>query len=60
MIEDIQTKEISAFEPDWSREKLQRWWNPQRQLLKSIREYQKWQKQGGIIGEIMSRFKLMH
>ncbi|MBF2073902.1 MAG: serine acetyltransferase [Synechococcales cyanobacterium C42_A2020_086] len=41
---------ISATEPDWSREKLRRWWDPSRQLLKSIRCYQKWQNKGGILG----------
>lgn len=41
---------ISAIEPDWSREEPARWWDPGRQLLKSIRRYQKWQKQGGILG----------
>jgi serine O-acetyltransferase len=41
---------ISATEPDWSREQFSRWWEPSRQLLKSIRGYQKWQKSEGIIG----------
>ncbi|TVQ49495.1 MAG: serine acetyltransferase [Gloeocapsa sp. DLM2.Bin57] len=53
------TKEISATEPDWSREKLLRWWNPQRQLLKSIREHQKWQKQWGIIGKMISKINVV-
>lgn len=34
---------ISATAPDWKREKLTQWWDPSRQLLKSIRSYQKWQ-----------------
>ncbi len=41
---------IPAVEPDWSREKLCRWWDPARQLLKSIRSYQTWRKKGGILG----------
>ena len=41
---------ISASEPDWDREKLRGWWDPSRQLLKSIRQYQRWQKKGGILG----------
>ena len=59
MTENIQNQEISPFEPDWTREKLLRWWNPQRQLLKSIREYQKWKKQGGIIANIMSKLTVI-
>lgn len=39
---------VSATEPDWNREQIERWWSPSRQLIKSIRQYQKWQKQGGI------------
>ncbi|MEB3277978.1 MAG: serine acetyltransferase [Lyngbya sp.] len=42
---------ISATEPDWSREKLESWWSPSKQLLKSIRQYQKWQKRGGILAK---------
>lgn len=30
----------SAKEPDWSRERTSRWWDPSRRLLKSIRRYQ--------------------
>lgn len=51
--------QISATEPDWSREELQRWWNPSRQLLKSIREYQKWKAHGGIIGRFFSAFNVI-
>ncbi len=35
---------ISARVPDWNREKCSRWWDPAPQLLKTIRQYQKWQK----------------
>ncbi len=34
---------ISSSEPDWSREKINNSWDPGRQLLKSIRTYQKLQ-----------------
>lgn len=50
---------ISATEPDWTREKLLCWWNPPRQLLKSIRSYQKWKKQGGIIGNLISQINVI-
>ncbi len=51
--------EISATEPDWEREKLQKWWSPSRQLLKSIREYQKWAKQGGILGVLLKPWNVL-
>ncbi|MFZ4640289.1 MAG: serine O-acetyltransferase [Nodosilinea sp.] len=41
---------ISASEPDWNRERLSKWWDPSRQLLKSIRQYQRWRQKGGILG----------
>ncbi|MBN3926986.1 hypothetical protein [Nostoc sp. NMS4] len=50
MIESVTIPLISATEPDWSREKCSRWWDPSRQLLKSIRNYQRWKAHGGIIG----------
>ncbi len=46
---------ISALEPDWERERIDRWWSPSKQLLKSIRDYQKWQKQSGLIGFLATR-----
>jgi serine O-acetyltransferase len=31
---------ISATEPDWSRERPRRWWDPSRRLLRALRRYQ--------------------
>ena len=59
MVESITKSVISATEPDWSREKLRQWYDPSRQLLKSIRNYQKWQKQGGILGYFLSRLNVI-
>ena len=50
---------ISTTIPDWSREKGNRWWSPPEQLLKSIRSYQKWQKQRGILGSIFSKINVI-
>ncbi|MFV0359679.1 serine acetyltransferase [Tropicimonas sp.] len=33
--------QVSATEPDWSREKPRRWWDPSRRLLRTIRGYQR-------------------
>jgi serine O-acetyltransferase len=59
MVESITALVVSATEPDWSREKPRQWWDPSRQLLKSIRDYQKWQQQGGILGYFLSRFNII-
>lgn len=31
---------VSASDPDWSRERPRRWWDPPRRLIRSIRRYQ--------------------
>lgn len=53
--ENLEKYGISAIEPDWSREKYKNWWSPSRQLLKSIRNYQKWSKHSGIIAQLLSK-----
>ena len=59
MVKSVTVPNISATEPDWSREQLRRWWDPSRQLLKSIREYQKWYARGGIIGGFLRRVNVL-
>lgn len=59
MLKSVTIQTISATEPDWSREKCDRWWEPNRQLLKSIRNYQKWQAYGGIIGGFLCRWNVL-
>lgn len=59
MVESLTVPLISATEPDWSREKCDRWWHPSRQLLKSIREYQKWQARGGILRRVLSAYNVI-
>lgn len=45
---------VSASVPDWSRERRQRWWDPSRQLLHSIRWYQYWRSHWGPMGRLLS------
>lgn len=54
------TSQVSAKVPDWSREKCNRWWHPSCQLLKAVREYQKWQSYGGLIGRFFSSWNVLH
>ena len=46
---------ISATEADWTREKYQRFWVPGRKLLKSIRDYQRYHSNGGVIAKVLSK-----
>lgn len=50
---------ISASEPDWSREQILHWWDPARQLLKSIRNYQYWQERGGLLGYFLTKYNVI-
>ena len=50
---------ISATEPDWNREKLTRWWSPSKQLLKSVRQYQKWQSRNHPLSQIFQKWYVL-
>ncbi len=46
---------ISASTPDWSRESVQQWWDPSRQLLRSIRGYQKCKANPSVFNAIKAK-----
>lgn len=46
---------VSATAPDWNREKLFRFWDPGRQLLRSLRTYQKWKPKKGIFALLICK-----
>ena len=50
---------ISATEPDWSREQGEQWWEPSRQLLKSLRGYQRWRKRGGLLSPLFRKYNVL-
>lgn len=50
---------ISAEEADWSREEPLRWWDPSRQLLASIRSFDRAEKRGGVLGRLMQRVAVL-
>ncbi len=45
----------SDCQPNWERERCQRFWDPPRRLLRSIRMYQRW-KNRGFLGRLGSRY----
>jgi serine O-acetyltransferase len=52
---------VSATEPDWSREAVRQFWNPGQKLLRAIRRYQASQVRGGALGKLSSkRWALSH
>jgi serine O-acetyltransferase len=46
---------VSATLPDWERERCLRFWDPGRQLLRSIRRYQRWRRRGPV-GRWLGRY----
>lgn len=50
---------VSAEEADWSREQPQRWWDPSRQLLSSIRDYSHATQRGGVLGRVAQRVAVL-
>jgi serine O-acetyltransferase len=50
---------VSAIEADWSREEPQRWWDPSRQLLSSIRDYTRAERRGGVIARLVQRVAVL-
>ncbi len=53
------TTEISATEADWNREKFDKWWSPSKQLLKSIRQYQKWKSKTHFLSKIYQKSSVL-
>lgn len=49
------SQQLLLSTPDWSREQIHKWWDPGRQLLKAIRNYQYWQERGGVLGHYFTK-----
>lgn len=50
---------VSASEPDWSREAITSWWQPSKQLLRTIRRYQYWRSRTGGMSLVFSKWYVM-
>ncbi|NHA15367.1 serine O-acetyltransferase [Thioalkalivibrio sp. XN279] len=49
-------RQVSATQPDWSRERAGRYWEPDKRLIASIRSYQRYAKKRGILAAVFKRF----
>lgn len=52
--------EISAVEPDWSREHCRRFWDPSRRLIRAVRIYQSWRARGAVFRLLSGYWVLEH
>lgn len=48
--------QVSAREPDWSREEIRKFWDPGRKLLRALRRYQALRKKGGPLAAFARRY----
>lgn len=46
---------VSAETPDWSREKIERFWEPGKKLLRAVRRYQAAKARGGLIAGLSAK-----
>ncbi|MBI5263400.1 MAG: serine acetyltransferase [Bradyrhizobium sp.] len=53
------TQEVSATVPDWSREAVTSFWQPGKQLLKTIRGYQRLAKRTGLFCKLRRRLYVL-
>ena len=53
--ENLEKYGFSAVEPDWRRESFEKWWSPSFQLLKAIRNHQKWSNRSGMITQLLTK-----
>jgi len=57
MTKDAHT--VSASKPDWSRELTRGFWDPGRQLLKTIRVYQRHKQNTGLISQMICKVTVL-
>ncbi|ADH86445.1 serine O-acetyltransferase [Desulfurivibrio alkaliphilus] len=50
---------VSSEIPDWNREVNEHYWEPGKQLLKTIRSYQYWRARGGPVAFLMRRMAVL-
>ncbi|MCB1332685.1 MAG: serine acetyltransferase [Roseivivax sp.] len=51
---------VSATQPDWSREAVTRFWDPAAKLMRSIRRYQACRARGGILGRLLAKYWVLN
>src|SRR5262245_9791668 len=50
---------VSAVEPDWTRERRRRWWDPSRQLLAALRAYAQSQTHAALVASLAKTFAVL-
>ena len=56
----MQETGISATDPDWSREKITRFWGPGKKMIRAMRRYQAARARGGVGGKIAAKYWVLN
>jgi serine O-acetyltransferase len=48
-------RQVSADVPDWTRERIESFWDPGRKLIRAVRRYQSWQARGAA-GRLVAKY----
>ncbi|KUF10163.1 serine O-acetyltransferase [Pseudoponticoccus marisrubri] len=51
---------ISAEVPDWSRERIERFWDPGKKMIRAVRRYQAARARGGMFGRLAARYWVLN
>ncbi|WP_299937949.1 serine O-acetyltransferase [uncultured Pelagimonas sp.] len=52
----VQETGISATDPDWSREKIDRFWEPGKKMIRAVRRYQAARQKEGVLAKMSSKY----
>ncbi|CUH79397.1 serine O-acetyltransferase [Tropicibacter naphthalenivorans] len=50
---------ISATKPDWTRERIERFWEPGKKMIRAVRRYQAWRGRGAL-GRVVSKYWVLN
>ncbi len=56
----MEIEQVSATVPDWSRERVGRFWDPGKKLIRAIRRYQAAQARGGVAGRLVAKYWVLN
>lgn len=54
------SEQISAKDPDWSREAITRFWDPGRKLLRAVRRYQSLKQKSGFFAKLGRKYWVLN
>ncbi len=56
----VQETGVSATDPDWSREKIDRFWEPGKKMIRAVRRYQAARQKEGALAKLSSKYWVLN